>query len=80
MMESGLDYVMTFWSGVDTGRHAGGDRQAQRGHQRRAQVAAMRENLAKVGAQASPGSPQDFADFIAAETENWSGWAGWAQP
>jgi hypothetical protein len=32
----------------------------------------VRENLAKVGSEASPGSPQDFADFIAAETRKWS--------
>ena len=34
--------------------------------------AAVRDNLAKVGAEASPGSPQDFANFIAAETRKWS--------
>jgi hypothetical protein len=28
--------------------------------------------LAKVGAQPAPGSPQDFASFIAAETRKWS--------
>ena len=32
----------------------------------------MRDNLAKVGAQPRPGSPQDFADFIAAETRKWA--------
>jgi tripartite-type tricarboxylate transporter receptor subunit TctC len=34
--------------------------------------ASVRENLAKVGSQASPGTPQEFADFIAAETKKWS--------
>jgi hypothetical protein len=32
----------------------------------------VRDNLAKVGEEASPGSPRDFADFIAAETRKWS--------
>src|SRR5262245_45768618 len=32
---------------------------------------AVRDSLVKVGAQASPGSPKDFADFIVAETEKW---------
>jgi len=29
-------------------------------------------SLAKVGSEAAPGSPQDFADFISTETKKWS--------
>jgi tripartite-type tricarboxylate transporter receptor subunit TctC len=32
---------------------------------------AVRESLAKIGSEAAPGSPQEFADFIAAETKKW---------
>jgi tripartite-type tricarboxylate transporter receptor subunit TctC len=75
MIESGVpDYVMTFWSGVvapagtpteivDRLNTAINDGLASTG---------VRENLAKVGSEASPGSPQDFADFITAETKKWS--------
>ena len=75
MIESGIpDYVMTFWSGVVA--PAGTPKEIVD----RLNAAindgltspAVRENLAKVGSEASPGSPQDFADFIAAETKKWS--------
>ena len=32
----------------------------------------IRETLAKLGATARPGSPQDFASFMAAESKKWS--------
>jgi tripartite-type tricarboxylate transporter receptor subunit TctC len=35
-------------------------------------TADIRDSLAKIGAEATPGSPQDFANFIAVETKKWS--------
>ena len=32
----------------------------------------IKDTLAKVGAEAASGSPQDFAAFIASETKKWS--------
>jgi tripartite-type tricarboxylate transporter receptor subunit TctC len=75
MIESGIpDFIITFWSGVMApagtpvdvvtklnGAIADGLRSQ-----------AIRESLAKVGSEAAPGSPQDFADFISAETKKWS--------
>jgi tripartite-type tricarboxylate transporter receptor subunit TctC len=75
MIESGIpDFTITFWSGVMApagtpvdvvtklnGAIADGLRSP-----------AIRESLAKVGSEAAPGSPQDFADFIAAEVKKWS--------
>jgi tripartite-type tricarboxylate transporter receptor subunit TctC len=34
--------------------------------------AAMRSSLARLGVEAKPGTPQEFAAFIASETEKWS--------
>ena len=75
MIESGIpDYVMTFWSGVVApasmpaeiiNRLNGAINDGLRSQ-------AIQESLAKVGSEASPGSPQEFADFIAAETRKWS--------
>jgi tripartite-type tricarboxylate transporter receptor subunit TctC len=75
MIESGIpDFIITFWSGVMApagtpvdivtklnGAIADGLRSQ-----------AIRESLARVGSEAAPGSSQDFADFIAAETKKWS--------
>jgi tripartite-type tricarboxylate transporter receptor subunit TctC len=75
MIESGIpDYVMTFWSGVVVpagtpteivDKLNGAINDGLRSE-------AVRDNLAKIGAEASPGSPKDFADFIAVETKKWS--------
>ena len=75
MIESGIpDYVMTFWSGVVApastpteiiDRLNGAINDGLKSP-------AIRDSLAKIGAEASPGSPKDFADFIAAETSKWS--------
>jgi tripartite-type tricarboxylate transporter receptor subunit TctC len=74
MIESGIqDYVMTFWSGVVApagtpteivDKLNGAINDGLRSE-------AVRDNLAKVGAEPNPGSPQDFAEFIAAETKKW---------
>src|SRR5204862_30217 len=75
MAESGIaDYVTTFWTGVIApaatppaivnalnAAIAGGLRTQQEQH-----------SIARVGAQPAPGSPRDFANFIAAETRKWS--------
>ena len=75
MIEGGIpDYVMTFWSGVvapagmpvDIVNRLNG----VINDGLRSQV--IQDSLAKVGSEASPGSPQDFADFIVAETRKWS--------
>ena len=75
MIESGIpDYVMTFWSGVvaPAGTPAELVSRLNAAINDGLTSPAVRENLAKVGSEASPGSPQDFANFIAAETRKWS--------
>jgi len=75
MIESGIpDYIMTFWSGVvaPAGMPAEIVNRLNAAINDGLTSASVRENLAKVGSVASPGTPQDFADFIAAETRKWS--------
>ncbi len=75
MIESGIpDYIMTFWSGVvaPAGMPAEIVNRLNTAINDGLTSASVRENLAKVGSQASPGTPQEFADFIAAETKKWS--------
>jgi tripartite-type tricarboxylate transporter receptor subunit TctC len=75
MIESGIpDYIMTFWSGVvaPAGTPAEIVNRLNTAINDGLTSASVRENLAKVGSVASPGTPQDFADFIAAETRKWS--------
>jgi len=75
MIESGIpDYIMTFWSGVvaPAGMPAEIVNRLNTAINDGLTSASVRENLAKVGSVASPGTPQDFANFIAAETRKWS--------
>ena len=75
MIESGIpDYIMTFWSGVvaPAGVPAEIVNRLNTAINDGLTSASVRENLAKVGSVASLGTPQDFADFIAAETRKWS--------
>ena len=75
MIESGIpDYIITFWSGVvaPAGVPAEIVNRLNTAINDGLTSASVRENLAKVGSQASPGTPQEFADFIAAETKKWS--------
>ena len=75
MIESGIpDYIMTFWSGVvaPAGVPAEIVNRLNTAINDGLSSASVRENLAKVGSEASPGTPQEFADFIAAETKKWS--------
>jgi len=75
MAESGIaDYVTTFWTGVmaPAGTPAsivGALNSAIAGGLRTPQ---MQENFTRIGAQPAPGTPADFASFIAAETRKWS--------
>ena len=75
MIESGIpDYVMTFWSGVvaPAGTPAEIVARLHAAVNAGLKTPAIQESLAKVGAEASPGSPEDFAAFISAETKKWS--------
>jgi tripartite-type tricarboxylate transporter receptor subunit TctC len=75
MIESGIpDYVMTFWSGVVAPAGTPGKIVASlhAAINEGLKTPEVQENLAMVGSEASPGSPQDFAAFIAAETRKWS--------
>jgi len=75
MIESGIpDYIITFWSGVvaPAGVPAEIVNRLNTAINDGLSSASVRENLAKVGSEASPGTPQEFADFIAAETKKWS--------
>jgi tripartite-type tricarboxylate transporter receptor subunit TctC len=75
MIESGIpDYIMTFWSGVvaPAGTPAEIVDKLNGAINGGLTSQAIRDSLARIGAEASPGSPRDFADFIAAETRKWS--------
>ena len=75
MAESGIaDYVTTFWTGVVAPAGTPADIVGKLN-------AAINDGLksppvqrqpGKAGAQPAPGSPQDFANFIADETRKWS--------
>jgi tripartite-type tricarboxylate transporter receptor subunit TctC len=74
LAESGFpDFAVTFWSGVVA---PAGTPAAIVDKLNAAIVAGLRspevqEKLAAIGAQTAPGSPQDFARFIADETVKW---------
>jgi tripartite-type tricarboxylate transporter receptor subunit TctC len=74
MAESGIaDYVTTFWTGVVVPAGTPADiisklNAAIADGLRSPQV---RDTMMRVGSQPAPGSPQDFANFIAAETQKW---------
>ena len=74
MVESGIaDFIMTFWSGVVAPAGTPSDivTKVHAAVNDGLKTQGVRDNLAKVGSVASPGSSQDFAAFIAAETEKW---------
>jgi tripartite-type tricarboxylate transporter receptor subunit TctC len=75
MAESGIaDYVTTFWTGVvaPAGTPAAIVYKLNAAINAGLSSPEIKETLAKVGAESRPGSPQDFAAFIAAETKKWS--------
>ena len=75
MAESGIaDYVTTFWTGVvaPAGTPAAVVDRLNAAINAGLASQEMKDTLANVGAVASPGSPQEFAAFIGAETKKWS--------
>jgi tripartite-type tricarboxylate transporter receptor subunit TctC len=75
MAESGVaDYVTTFWTGVIVPAGTPPDivNKLNAAINDGLRASAMRDSLARVGAQPAPGSPADFARFIADETKKWS--------
>ena len=74
MVESGIDFLMTFWTAVlapagtppeIVGKLNGVINEALRSNE-------LRASLAKFQVEAKIGTPQDFADFLAAETQKWA--------
>jgi len=75
MSESGIaDFIMTFWSGVVAPAGTAPDivTRLNAAIDDGLKSAAIRDSLAKVGSEAAPGSPQDFADFISPRRKKWS--------
>src|SRR4051812_8494663 len=75
MAESGVpDYVTTFWTGVivPAGTPPEIVAKLNAAINDGLNTPAMRDSLARVGAVPAPGSPADFANFIADETRKWS--------
>lgn len=75
MGESGIaDYVTTFWTGVvaPAGIAPAIVERLNTAINEGLRSPSMQDALARVGAQPSPGSPQHFARFIAAEIGKWN--------
>jgi tripartite-type tricarboxylate transporter receptor subunit TctC len=75
MAESGIaDYVTTFWTGViaPAGTPASIVDTLNAAISNGLRTPQMQENFTRIGAQPAPGTPEDFANFIAAETRKWS--------
>jgi tripartite-type tricarboxylate transporter receptor subunit TctC len=74
MTESGIPvYVLTFWSGVvaPAGTPAAIVDKLNKAIDVGLRSHEIADKLALVGSQTAPGTPQDFASFIAAETGKW---------
>jgi tripartite-type tricarboxylate transporter receptor subunit TctC len=75
MAESGVaDYVTTFWTGVVVPAGAPADivGKLNAAINDGLKTPATHDSLSRVGAQPAPGSPAEFAAFIASETRKWS--------
>jgi tripartite-type tricarboxylate transporter receptor subunit TctC len=75
MAESGIaDFVLTFWSGVvaPAGTPTAIVARLNAAINDGLRSPQIEGTLAGIGAQTSPGSPQDFAQFIASETVKWT--------
>jgi tripartite-type tricarboxylate transporter receptor subunit TctC len=75
MAESGIsDYVTTFWTGVvaPAGTPADVVSKLNGAINSGLKTDAVRDSLARVGAQAAPGTPQQFGSFIEAEARKWA--------
>ena len=76
MAESGIaDYVTTFWTGVVVPAGTPPDivNKLNAAINDGLKSPQVHDSLAKAGAQTASGSPQDFANFIAAEQRKWAG-------
>ena len=74
MTESGIpDFVLTFWSGVvaPAGTPAAIVNKLNAAIDKGLRSQEIQAKLAAVGSQTTPGTPQDFAAFIASETVKW---------
>ena len=75
MVESGIaDFILTFWSGVvaPAGTPAPVIERLNAAINQGLRSPEIGQTLAGVGAQTTPGSPQDFGNFIVSETAKWS--------
>ena len=63
---------MTVWNGVVAPAGTPDGDAAQRRDQRRLALPEIKATLARFGSEPLMGSPQDFADFIAAEARKWA--------
>jgi tripartite-type tricarboxylate transporter receptor subunit TctC len=74
LLESGIpDFAITFWSGVvaPAGTPAAIVNKLNAAMDKGLRSQEIQDKLAAIGAQTAPGSPQDFASFIASETVKW---------
>jgi tripartite-type tricarboxylate transporter receptor subunit TctC len=74
LAESGFpDFAITFWSGVvaPAGTPAGIIAKLNAALDKGLRSHEIQDRLAAIGSQTAPGSPQDFASFIASETVKW---------
>jgi tripartite-type tricarboxylate transporter receptor subunit TctC len=74
LLESGIpDFAITFWSGVvaPAGTPAAIVAKLNAAMDKGLRSQEIQDKLAAIGAQTTPGSPQDFASFIASETVKW---------
>jgi tripartite-type tricarboxylate transporter receptor subunit TctC len=74
MVESGIDFRMSFWTAVLAPVGTPPDIVGKLNATINAGLgsAEMKASLAKFQVEAKPGSPQDFAAFLAAETKKWA--------
>jgi tripartite-type tricarboxylate transporter receptor subunit TctC len=74
LAESGFpDFAITFWSGVvaPAGTPAGIVGRLNAAIDKGLRSHEIQDKLAAIGSQTAPGTPQDFAGFIASETVKW---------
>ena len=74
LLESGIpDFAITFWSGVvaPAGTPVAIVTKLNAAMDKGLRSQEIQDKLAAIGAQTTPGSPQDFASFIASETVKW---------
>ena len=75
MIESGIpDFVLTFWTGIiaPAGTPAAAVSALNSAVVNGLKTESVRETLARVGAEATPGTPQEFGAFIASEAQKWA--------